>query len=285
MNLLPAFVGSPEPDQIYHLDIFTLCAALPDNSVDMILCDLPYQVHDMEWDNIIPIEPMWEAFRRVIKPRGAIVLTGVQPFSAKLIVSNLAWFKYEWVWKKTMPTNFLNARNRPLRLHENILIFSEGTTANCSPNLMAYYPQTAKRDKPIRKRLTSDPRGQTWGGKNRKPFNIGEIRIYEDEYPRSVIEFESGNYQSKHPNQKPVALFEYLIKTYTQPGELVFDPCVGSGTTALAAYKTGRHFICGDITREYVDIARERLDRARLDKPHYVTPDIKQHTLFEAAWG
>lgn len=271
MELLPAFVGTPERDTIYHLDIFALCAALPDASVDMILCDLPYGTTACSWDEIIPFEPMWAAFKRVIKPDGAIVLTASQPFTSKLVCSNLEMFRYEWMWDKKLHSNFLNVNRQPLKAHESILVFGVEKPT--------YYP-ILKKGLARKKGGGPNRGGDVYGHVNRA------IAINDIYYPKSVIEFSNANQSDKqHPTQKPIALFEYLIKTYTHPGELVFDPCVGSGTTALAAYKTGRHFICGDITREYVDIARERLDRARLDKPIYMTPELQQRTLFESSWA
>jgi len=238
-------------NQVHHLDIMELCQAVGENSIDMILCDLPYGVTACEWDVRIPMEPMWAAFKRIIKPRGAIVLTATNPFAAELIMSNRDWFKYEWVIEKLVPTNFLDSKHRPLGAFELALIFGE-----TRPN---YYPQME--------------RGQGYAVKT-KTFssNYGaqapviSINTGNDYYPRNIIKIDNKNGGGKyHPTQKPVALFEYLIRTYTQPGEVVFDPCVGSGTTAIAARNCGRQFIVGDMLDEYVQVAR-----ARLAKPYTV---------------
>ena len=245
--LLPARCPLPL-DSITHTDLLTLCSRLEPQSVDMILADLPYGTTACYWDEVIPFEPMWAAFKRIIKPRGAIVLTASQPFTSKLVCSNLEMFRYEWVWIKNKGSNFANANFQPFKDHENILVFY-----GISPT---YNPQMEKRA----------PGGES---RVRYPFNdaginpiTGLIRGRKDEHnilrlPSSVQKFNCE--MGYHPTQKPVALFEYLIRTYTQPGELVFDPCVGSGTTAIAARNTGRHFICGDLSAEYVTIARNRL--------------------------
>ena len=128
-------------DKVHHADIFDLCAQLPDQSVDMILCDLPYGVTACEWDVRIPMEPMWAAFKRIIKPRGAIVLTATNPFAAELIMSNRDWFKYEWVWVKSRPADYIRAKLKPMSRHEMVLVFSQGTVANKSDRVMRYYPQ------------------------------------------------------------------------------------------------------------------------------------------------
>lgn len=268
LALPPITSGKPLLDVIHHTDLLTLCSALPSQSVDMILCDLPYGTTACHWDSIIPLEPMWQQFKRVIKPRGAIVLTASQPFTTRLIASNYEMFKYEWIWEKGSATNFLNAWLMPLKAHENILVFSHGTTANKSNRLMNYYPQKDYSKGGWKKIQRTDPRTGAWDMGNRTPMPVNTIRENDGRLPRSVFRVrEDSDYQNVHPTQKPVALLEYLIRTYTQLGEVVLDPCIGSGTTAVAARQTGRHFIGGDITLEYVDIAR-----ARLAKPY--TPPL-----------
>lgn len=244
-------------DRIHCADIFDLCAALPRQSVDMILADLPYGTTACTWDMVIPFEPMWAAFKRVIKPRGAIVLTASQPFTSALVMSNVGMFKYSWVWDKVSTGDVMNAKNKPLKQHEDVCVFSLGTTANTSPNLMSYYPQGV---------VTNTRRG----GKNHtklktafrgvRPSHAEFYQARGTNYPSSIITFSNADHtEAHHPTQKPVALFRYLIRTYTLPGELVFDPTCGSGTTAMAAREEGRHFICGDSSAEYVAIARKRL--------------------------
>lgn len=233
-----------ELDRVHCVDIFDLCAAQPSQSVDCILCDLPYGTTTCAWDSVIPFEPMWAAFKRVIKPRGAIVLTASQPFTSALVMSNPKWFRYEWVWNKKLPVNFLNANSQPLKIHESVLVFSEAQSN--------YYP--IMRKGVYRAKNFPDKTKGVYGAR-------GNILKYNDDYfPVSLLEYHNANQSEKeHPTQKPVDLFRYLIRTYTQPGELILDPCAGSGTTALAAREEQRHFICGDSSPEYVTIAQKRL--------------------------
>lgn len=264
--LLPTFASThrdiaPLVGRVHHADIFALCDRLPDASVDMILCDLPYGVTALKdtWDVVIPFAPMWAAFKRVIKPRGAIVLTASQPFTSKLVCSNLEDFKYQWYWKKSRPTNFVHAKNMPLKEIEDIVIFfsaSMGHVTLLGENRMSYYPQDLKIANRI---LKQDRKTRAANYTGLRPSHKDVIFQEFTDYPSQLLEFESVT-GALHPTQKPVALFEYLIKTYTQPGELVFDPCAGSGTTAVAARNTGREFIVGDLTHEYVLIARDRLN-------------------------
>ncbi len=256
-----------ERNHIYHLELFDLCDAMADESVDMILCDLPYGVTAIKkWDTIIPIEPMWEAFKRIIKPRGAIVLTATEPFASKLRMSNLDMYKYDWVWIKSRPTGFANAKKRPLKSSELVLTF----------NCVNYFPQGLSKVDKLRKNSNST------GGETTGKFKYNEFYFQEfDNYPDNLLYFDSVTI-TIHPTQKPVKLFEYLIKTYTRPGELVFDPCVGSGTTAVAARNTERDYICGDFLEEYATMARERVQNS---DPFLSSTDkktgLKQLSLFE----
>lgn len=265
-----------EPNTIHHSDIFDLCARLDDASVDMILCDLPYGVLETSWDTIIPLEPMWEAFKRVIKPRGAIVLTATQPFASRLISSNIDMFKYELIWRKNHPSNHFNAKNRPLQIHENILIFSNGTTANRSENKMLYNPQGTK----VINRKT-DNYGNSRQIKPRDSWQ-GARTIEIGNYPTTDLYFKVVENNPLHPTQKPVALFEYLIKTYTLPDALVFDPCAGSGTTAIASLKSGRRYIVGDSSPEYFDLMHRRVNAWDVTQPTQIDENTTQLTLFEA---
>ncbi len=226
---------------------------IPDKSIDMILCDLPYGTTACKWDQAIPFEPLWAQYKRLIKDRGAIVLTASQPFTSALVMSNPGMFKYSWIWKKSQGTNFINVRNAPMKYHEDVLVFSKGTIANCSPTRMLYFPQNIKPS--TRKRKNYDQTGTTLGN---RPSRTGEFVQKYEGYPISILEFPNDG-DKTHPTAKPVALFEYLIKTYTNEGDLVLDNCIGSGTSAVAALNTGRHFIGIEKEPEYVEIARKRI--------------------------
>lgn len=232
-------------DTVHHADLFDLCAVLPDKSVDMVFVDLPYGTTACWFDEIIPFEPMWAALKRVIKSGGAIVLTGSQPFTTKLIASNMRMFRYEWIWEKSLATGYLNANRNPMKAHENVLIFYD--------TLKTYNPQMVM-GKPYR--ATSG----AVGGHVRDKTVGGYVTENDGErYPRSVLKFDSAK-NPVHPTQKPVDLLRYLIRTYSNPGDVIFDPCVGSGTTAVAAREEQRRYIVGDSALEYVGVTNKRLD-------------------------
>ena len=233
---------------VHEGDCLELMKQIPDGSVDMILCDLPYGTTACKWDTIIPFEPLWEQYERIIKGNGAIVLTASQPFSSALVASNFKGFKHEWIWEKERGTGFQVAKYRPMQKHEHILVFSKkGDKVN-------YYPIKIKLEKPVKSRSAG-----TGSGSN--PLTkVGKFEIeYTDRHPLSILGFSRDNNNRVHPTQKPVALFEYLIRTYTNEGETVLDNCIGSGTTAVAAINTGRKFIGIEQESEYVDIARKRI--------------------------
>lgn len=246
-----------ERNTIHCLDCFDLMAQCDDHSVDMILCDPPYGVHEKSWDTAIPLDRLWTEFKRVIKPRGAIVVTSQQPFTTDLIVSNRPWFKYSWVWMKSMAGDVFNAKNKPMRQHEDVLVFSEGTTANKSERRMPYYPQGLVKHNKIEYR---DPAALHSGGmiKQRESWTGERFQEYTN-YPTSILNFPNGNNESKHPNAKPLKLFEYLISTYTLEGQTVLDCFAGSFTTAAAARNLSRHWICGDSDAGYCEVGRQRL--------------------------
>jgi site-specific DNA-methyltransferase (adenine-specific) len=228
-------------------DCLELMKDIPDGSVDMILCDLPYGTTACKWDTIIPFEPLWEQYERVIKDNGAIVLTASQPFTTKLINSNINLFKYELIWDKVKPSSGLHAKQQPLRQHENILIFGKGK--------IKYNPQMEKTELRIDKPRVAN-NGEAFGGKNvlRQHNNKGL------KYPRSILKISNANQRGKvHPTQKPVALCEYLIKTYTDEGETVLDNCMGSGTTGVACKNLNRNFIGIELDEGYFKIAKERI--------------------------
>ena len=229
---------------------------IPNGSVDMILCDLPYGTTACKWDTVIPFEPLWEQYWRVAKPNAAIVLTASQPFTTNLIASQIARFKYCWVWYKSKATGHIHAKNKPMKAHEDVCVFSRGTTihANQSENRMTYNPQGLIR-KPV-------PTIRKKGGSS--DTVMSERKSHRDtlqefgNYPHSVIEVQSEG-GTVHPTQKPVALFEYLIKTYTNPGETVMDNCAGSGTTAIAAERAGRRWLCMEKDQAYYNAAIRRV--------------------------
>lgn len=255
--LLPAHTLTGE-NRVHHADLFTLCNTLPSGSVDMILCDLPYGTTACAWDEIIPFAPMWEAFTRVIKPTGTIALTASQPFTSRLVCSNLEMFKYEIIWEKGRDriANYAMQNVMPGKIHESLLIFSSASIAHNSRLKMTYNPIGAI---PVNKPKVFDYGGKKGGAHlpNRKAKKVEGTQHYTN-YPTTIWRFRLQG-QPVHPTQKPVPLFERAIQTFTQPGELVFDPCVGSGTTAIAARNCQRRFICGDRELEYVEIARRRL--------------------------
>ena len=232
---------------LYNGDCLEVMKQIPDGSIDMILCDLPYGTTRCKWDTIIPFKPLWEQYERIIRGNGAIVLTASQPFTTDLINSNRKLFRYDLIWDKKHPKGFLNAKKRPLRRHEDILLFCKGIE-NYNPIM--------------RKGIY---RNKKCGGTNNGCYgDFTPTDNYNDEYyPTSVIEISSANQANKvHPTQKPVALFEYLIKTYTNEGETVFDNCMGSGTTGVACVNTRRNFIGIELDEGYFKIAQERIAAA-----------------------
>ena len=230
-----------ELNTIYNEDCLVGMKKIPDKSVDMILCDLPYGTTSCKWDTIIPFEPLWEQYERIIKDNGAIVLTASQPFTTKLIDSNIDLFRNCWVWNKKISGNPLLAKHQPLKVHEDICVFSK--------KRHNYYPQMRKGK--MRKK----------GGGRSKLFDMEMSAKYSDEYyPISIIEFSNAK-RGVHPTQKPVALFEYLIKTYTNEGETVLDNCMGSGTTAIACLNTNRNYIGFELDEEYYKASLDRIEK------------------------
>ena len=225
---------------------------IPDGSIDLILTDPPYGTTACKWDSVIDFDLMWLQLKRIIKPNGAIVLFGSEPFSSMLRCSNLKMFKYDWVWNKTKPQGFLNAKARPLVEHELIHVFSSGTCTSTSKT-MTYNPQGLINVDVLLKNTDTESIGKR---KSRKSGS--EYKQTQSGYPRSILRYAHD--QSKlHPTQKPVALLEYLIKTYTQEGETVLDFTMGSGSTGVAAKNTNRKFIGIELDETYFNIAQERI--------------------------
>lgn len=235
---------------------------IADGSIDAIICDPPYGTTACKWDSVIPLDALWKHYKRVIKPRGAIVLFGSQPFTSALAMSNIEWFKYCWVWEKSLVGDVMNAKNKPMKKHEDIAVFSNGTTANCSDRLMTYNPQGLRRR--IQVKTNSYRHDGQDSFKPQRPSHKPEyIQEYEN-YPTSVLKFRNGNFDSLHPTQKPVALLEYLIRTYTNEGETVLDNCFGSCSTGVAAMRTKRRFIGIEQDAGYFAIGSKQIaDAAR----------------------
>ena len=229
---------------------------IPDGSVDMVMADPPYGTTACKWDSIIPLDAMWEQLKRIVKPNGAVVVCGAEPFSSLLRCSNLIHYRYDWVWQKDKATNHLNAKRMPMRRNENISVFY------AKPCL--YRPQLVKKDpKNIRPDITKRIQADNYGAMTAE--STREIPL-DMSYPNETLQFRgcSGDKgKSLHPTQKPVALMEYLIKTYTNGGETVLDFCMGSGTTGVAAKNLGRNFIGIEMDAEYFKIAQERIADAR----------------------
>jgi len=232
--------------ELHEGDCLEIMPTLPDKSIDMILCDLPYGTTACKWDTVIPFEPLWVQYERLIKDNGAIVLTASQPFTTTLINSNPSLFRYCWYWKKKYSTGFMNANKMPLRNVEEVVVFYR--------RLPTYRPQdvVAVNRKQARRRDKATTIYNDMGLKE------GEYTQEFTNYPSQVLEFgKEGN--SVHPTQKPVALFEYLIRTYTQPGDLILDNCAGSGTTGIAAENLGRNSIMIEKEPKYCELIRKRM--------------------------
>jgi site-specific DNA-methyltransferase (adenine-specific) len=222
-------------------------------SIDMILCDLPYNTTACHWDVLIPFEPLWKEYKRIIKDNGAIVLTASQPFTSALVMSNVDWFRYEMIWEKDSPTNPLVAKKQIMRRHEDVLVFY-----NKQP---IFNPQMDKREEKNKRNndVSNSYKTDTKGDTILQRENVGNN---DETYPSSVKRFTRGS-RGLHPTQKPVALFEYLIKTYTNEGDLVLDNCAGSFTTAIAAENLKRNWICIEKEAEYCAIGEKRIKENR----------------------
>ena len=235
---------------------------IPDKSVDMILCDLPYGTTQCKWDTIIPFEHIWDSYHRLIKHDGAIVLFGSEPFTSKLILSNIKEFKYNWIWQKNRAQGFLNAKKMPLKDHETISVFYKS-----QPN---YNPQgVIKIDKVMKNTGTKNTSGNKRNGDKASANNSVKNECYTQEftnYPKQIIRFRNSGDTQLHPTQKPVDLCEYLIRTYTNEGQLVLDNCMGSGSTGVAALNLNRKFIGIELDATYCGIAKERM--LHIDEKH-----------------
>ena len=241
-----------EINKIYNEDCLLGMKQIEDQSIDCIICDLPYGTTQCKWDTVIPFEPLWEQYNRIIKENGAIVLFGSEPFSSTLRLSNLKYYKYDWIWDKVKGTGFLNAKRQPMRNHELISVFYK---KQCTYNPL---------------KTTGHKLKKSYRSKDLQTDVYGEMKndyTYEstDRYPRSIQVFSTDTQNSSlHPTQKPVALIEYLINTYTKEGELILDNCIGSGTTAVAAINLKRNYVGFELDKDYFDIANKRIKQLKL---------------------
>lgn len=233
---------------------------LPDGSIDMVLCDLPYGSTACKWDTPLSLPWLWKQYARVVKPGGAIVLFGAQPFTSILGASNIANLRYSWVWEKNRATNHMNAKKQPMRRHEDILVFSTGQT-EYNPQGLVPFGKTVKNSNVDAATTGADPSSTFSGGLDRNP------RVQQwTGYPDSILRFDVVR-NGIHPTEKPVDLLEYLIKTYTSPGAVVLDNCMGSGATGEAALKCGRSFIGIEWDRDgstFFEQAKKRLETYKL---------------------
>lgn len=252
--------------QLYHGDCLELLPTLEAQSIDAIITDLPYGTTACKWDEVIPFAPMWEQVKRVLKPRGAFVTTASQPFTSALVMSNPEWFRHEWIWDKKRTGNWGTAKIAPMRAHESIVVFSAQ-----SPQ---YFPQmqlwTDDQIKRKRKSIAIHPAYEGMGMTNRiSPSR--EQQVSMGRHPDSVLRIPAlGSIdleRTGHPTQKPVALYEYLIRTYTNEDDTVLDFTCGSGTTGVACVKTGRNFIGIEKDKGYFDIAQRRIEQAQMQLP------------------
>ncbi|MDK9853146.1 DNA-methyltransferase [Staphylococcus equorum] len=237
-----------ELNKIYNEDCLEGMKKIPDKSVDMILCDLPYGTTRNKWDSVIPFELLWKQYERVIKDKGAIVLTSSGMFTAELMMSNSKMLKYRMIWEKSKATNFLNAKKQPLRKYEEICVFYKKQPT--------YNPQMSVGN-PYNKGTRKNQLTGSYG-----VFLPSEVKSEGNRYPNDIVYFKTAESEGKvyHPTQKPVALFEYLIKTYSNEGETVLDNCMGSGTTAIACINTNRNYLGFELDEEYHNIANERIN-------------------------
>lgn len=242
--------------ELHWADCFDVFSSIKDQSIDLVLCDPPYGTTACKWDSVLPLDLMWKELKRVIKPNGAIVMTGIQPFTTTLISSNLDWFKYTWVWDKGRGTGFQISKIKPMNQHEDIIVFGKGK--------VTYIPQMRPRDKP----RVSKNKGTTRQMLVSNGNEYQAIEALTEKFPVTIIKFPNNNQAKKlHPTQKPVELLEYLIKTYSLEGETVLDFTMGSGSTGVACKNTNRSFIGIEKEKEYFDIAKQRILTEGLQEP------------------
>ena len=236
--------------QLYHGDCLEVMPTLESESVDMILCDLPYGTTACHWDSVIPFEPLWAQYKRLIKPKGAIVLFGSQPFTSALVMSNIEWFKYCWVWEKRAAVGFLDANRKPMKDHEDIAVFANGQTIYNPQGLSNCMVKSSRKNGKTKK-------GGTYG-------SVADVTYWATvgNYPKSILSFQRLTSNQLHPTQKPADLLAYLVRTYTNEGETVLDNTMGSGSTIVAATQEGRRAIGIEQDAGYFQIAQKRCEEA-----------------------
>ncbi len=259
--------------RFYLGDCLEVMKEIPDGVVDMILCDLPYGTTACSWDSIIPFEPLWEQYNRIIKPNGAIVLTASQPFTSALVMSNISMFKYCWIWYKNGVTNVANAKKMPMRNYEDVCVFYKKPPVY-NPQGLKPYGKTVNKGKSAGGATTQGD--EIGNGKGALRSGLDYLQEFTN-YPRQVLQINQNSRNKIHPTQKPVELFEYLIKTYTNESELVLDNCAGSGTTAIAAENCGRKWVCMEQLEEYANKAVERILNH--------TPEVKPDSTIQIEGG
>ena len=241
-------------------DCLEIMKDIPANSIDCIICDLPYGTTAHSWDAVIPFDKLWEQYHRLLKSDGIVALFGTEPFSSMLRTSNLSEYRYDWIWKKNSPNGFLNCNYAPLKITETISIFSSCTIGSLSKNPIRYFP-VGTEDVNIEKRNNPNSKYRRTNGYSSMNNVLNSDKLYVQKkkgYPTNILEFERDR-EHLHPTQKPVALLEYLVKTYTNEGDTVLDNCMGSGTTGVACKNLGRNFIGIEKEQKYFEIAQKRI--------------------------
>ena len=263
--LSPAFcIGAVSRSTFYQGDCLVEMDKIADKSVDMILCDLPYKKTDCKWDTIIPFEPLWDQYERIIKNNGVVVLTANEPFTSLLVVSKIKWYRHRWIWEKDKSANIFLTKSQPLKKTEDVIVFSKvgfQKSWNDNTEKSLYNPQMTMTDKP--RIETGRKKGKSMAQINNRPkemqYKTDPNKDPNSRFPKEIIYFPVPYKDRVHPTQKPVELMEYLIKTYTNEGDTVLDNCMGSGTTGVACKKTGRHFIGIEKDENYYNIAVRRV--------------------------
>lgn len=232
--------------ELFQGDCLEIMKNIPDKSIDLILCDLPYGTTQCKWDTVIPFEELWKQYNRIIKDNNVIVLFGSEPFSSALRMSNVKDYKYDWIWNKVKPSGHLNAKRIPLKQHEIISVFYK--------NKCNYYPIMTDQKPRLSKNYLNN-KSELFGTEKEVS------RVTDKKYPKTILDFSNASQKGKlHPTQKPVELLEYLIKTYTQEGEVILDNCMGSGSTGVACKNLNRNFIGIELDENYFNIAKERIE-------------------------